>query len=49
MKLSKEAREARREYMKKYREQNPDKQKVYAARYWERRAERERKAEQEEE
>lgn len=38
MKLSKEAREARREYEREWRRKNPDKVAAKAARYWEKKA-----------
>lgn len=38
MSMSEEAREARREYMKGWRERNPDKVKAYNARYWRKKA-----------
>ncbi len=39
--LSEEARAAKARYQKKWREKNKDKQRLYMARYWERRAQRE--------
>lgn len=38
MSMSEEAREARREYMRDWRERNPDKVKAYNARYWRKKA-----------
>lgn len=35
MKMSEQAREARREYARKWRAANKEKQKQYAARHWE--------------
>lgn len=38
MEMSKEAREAQRRYMKRWRENNKDKVKAARARFWERKA-----------
>ena len=40
--MSEQARQAKREYERKWRENNQDKIKVIRARYWEKRAERAR-------
>lgn len=45
MKLSKEAREARNEYMREWRRKNKDKVKKHQETYWERQAEKEAKQE----
>ena len=36
--MTKEAKEARREYIKKWQRDNPDKVKEYQARYWDKKA-----------
>lgn len=36
MQMSEEAKKARRLYYKEYRKKNPDKQKEYNVKYWER-------------
>ena len=38
--LSNEAREARNKYMREWRKKNPDKQKEYERRHWEKLAEK---------
>lgn len=45
MNMSEQAKEARREYSRKWRANNRDKQKQYAARHWEKIAEKQRTAE----
>lgn len=46
--LSEAAREARRQYKKKWNQENRDKVKAAQNKYWENRAEREKKAERKE-
>lgn len=36
--MTDEAKKARSEYMKKWRKRNPEKEREYKARYWERKA-----------
>lgn len=45
--LSKEAKEARKAYRKKWREEHPEKVREYEARYWEKRAKQALEAERE--
>lgn len=47
LKVTEEAKQARAAYMREWRANNPEKEKAARARYWERRAEREREAERE--
>lgn len=41
MTMTEQAREAKREYMRKWRRENKDKVKQHQARYWERKAQEE--------